>query len=284
MFGQCGFSLAQLIQVIILPSTGGKNSGGYKPSKYVVTAFHGGILLLHAILNRLPISWLSFFGQLGAAWNSLLGFCVCAHDLIPLVAKEKASAKFVFTHFNSENGDYVFVPRLRISQDTFTGYDASAAMHSFDLKFQSNIWPNHALASTQFTQKSEHLPRKTLRGDYAVAEVFYLAFKSRYGNGIGGILCLGIVAVAILFCRMSSVPSNSRMAYAFSRHEAMPFSSLRHKVNKLEVPDNAEWMSACFFLHGINRSYQRINIYRTVQPQIHQKSHKFDSIFRHFIS
>jgi len=34
------------------------------------------------------------------------------------------------------------------------------------------------------------------------------------------------------------------MAYAFSRDEAMPFSSLRREVNKLEVPDNAEWMSA----------------------------------------
>lgn len=63
------FSLAQLIQVIILLSTGGKNGGGYEASKYVVIALHGGILLVHAILNSLPISVLSFFGQLAAAWN-----------------------------------------------------------------------------------------------------------------------------------------------------------------------------------------------------------------------
>lgn len=63
------FSLAQLIQVIILLSTGGKNGGGYEASKYVVIGFHGGILLLHAIINSLPISVLSFFGQLAAAWN-----------------------------------------------------------------------------------------------------------------------------------------------------------------------------------------------------------------------
>jgi len=63
------FSLAQLIQVIILLSTGGKNGGGYEASKYVVIAMHGGILLLHAALNSLPISLLSFFGQLAAAWN-----------------------------------------------------------------------------------------------------------------------------------------------------------------------------------------------------------------------
>lgn len=63
------FSLAQMIQVIILLSTGGKTGGGYEASKYVVIGIHGGILLLHAIINSLPISWLSLFGQLAAAWN-----------------------------------------------------------------------------------------------------------------------------------------------------------------------------------------------------------------------
>jgi amino acid transporter len=81
-------------------------------------------------------------------------------------------------------------------------------------------------------------------GGYAIAEVFYLAFKSRYGSGVGGIACLGVVAVAIYFCGMSSVTSNSRMAYAFSRDGAMPFSSVWHKVNGQEVPINAVWLSA----------------------------------------
>jgi hypothetical protein len=65
------FSLAQLIQVIILLSTGGKNGGGYEGSKYVTIAFHAGILVLHGIMNSLPISWLSFLGQLAAFWNVL---------------------------------------------------------------------------------------------------------------------------------------------------------------------------------------------------------------------
>ena len=63
------YSLAQVISVIILFSTGGKNGGGYEASKYVVIGFHGAILLLHAIINSLPITLLSFFGQLAAAWN-----------------------------------------------------------------------------------------------------------------------------------------------------------------------------------------------------------------------
>jgi len=47
-------------------------------------------------------------------------------------------------------------------------------------------------------------------GGYAIAEIFYLAFKRRYGNGIGGIICLMIVAVSIFFCGMTLVTSNSR--------------------------------------------------------------------------
>lgn len=53
---------------------------------------------------------------------------------IPSVATERASAKFVFTHFNTDNGEginskpYIFLLGLLMSQYTLTGYDASAHM------------------------------------------------------------------------------------------------------------------------------------------------------------
>jgi hypothetical protein len=53
---------------------------------------------------------------------------------VPTVATERASAKFVFTHFNTENNAgihsnfYIFVLGLLMSQYTLTGYDASAHM------------------------------------------------------------------------------------------------------------------------------------------------------------
>jgi hypothetical protein len=64
--------------------------------------------------------------------------------LIPSVAKERASAKFVFTHFNTDNGDginnklYIFVLGLLMSQYTLTGYDASAHMVSCFVLFISS--------------------------------------------------------------------------------------------------------------------------------------------------
>ncbi|KAK6931550.1 Amino acid/polyamine transporter I [Dillenia turbinata] len=257
------FSLAQLIQVIILLSTGGKNGGGYEASKYVVMSFHGGILLIHAILNSLPISFLSFFGQLAAIWNVVGVFVLMI--LIPTVATERASAKFVFTHFNSDNGEgisskvYIFVIGLLMSQYTITGYDASAHMTEETKNADKNgpkgiisaigisiiVGWGYLLGITfAITNIPYLLSEDNDAGGYAIAEIFYLAFKDRYGSGVGGILCLGVVAIAIFFCGMSSVTSNSRMAYAFSRDGAMPFSSFWHKVSRQEVPINAVWLSA----------------------------------------
>ncbi|KAJ4974705.1 hypothetical protein NE237_007879 [Protea cynaroides] len=257
------FSLAQLIQVIILLSTGGKSGGGYEASKYVVIVIHAGILLIHAIINSLSISFLSFFGQVAAAWNILGVFILMI--LIPTVATEKASAKFVFTHFNTDNGEgihsklYIFVLGLLMSQYTLTGYDASAHMTEETKNADKNGprgiisaigvsivvgWAYLLGITFAVTDIPQLLSSDNDAGGYAIAEVFYQAFKSRYGNGIGGIICLGVVAVAIFFCGMSSLTSNSRMAYAFSRDGAMPFSSLWHKVNKQEVPVNAVWLSA----------------------------------------
>ena len=64
------FSLAQLIQVMILLSTGGANGGGYLASKYVVLAIYGAILVIHGLINSLPIQCLAWFSHVGAFWNA----------------------------------------------------------------------------------------------------------------------------------------------------------------------------------------------------------------------
>ncbi|XP_040967397.1 amino-acid permease BAT1 isoform X2 [Gossypium hirsutum] len=185
--------------------------------------------------------------------------------LIPSVATERASAKFVFTHFNTDNGEginskvYIFVLGLLMSQYTLTGYDASAHMTEETKNADKNgpkgiisaigisiIFGWGYLLGITFavTDIPYLLSEDNDAGGYAIAEIFYLAFKNRYGSGVGGIICLGVIGIAIFFCGMSSVTSNSRMVYAFSRDGAMPLSSLWHKVNKQEVPINAVWLSA----------------------------------------
>jgi hypothetical protein len=54
--------------------------------------------------------------------------------LIPSVAKERASAKFIFTNFNTDNGvgihskPYILAVGLLMSQYSMIGYDTSAHM------------------------------------------------------------------------------------------------------------------------------------------------------------
>jgi hypothetical protein len=45
---------------------------------------------------------------------------------------------------------------------------------------------------------------------YAIGQVFYDAFHSTYGSGVGGIVALGAVGVAIWFGGIVCITSNSR--------------------------------------------------------------------------
>uniref|UniRef100_A0A0E0N7J5 Amino acid permease n=1 Tax=Oryza rufipogon TaxID=4529 RepID=A0A0E0N7J5_ORYRU len=256
------FSLAQLLQVIILLATGGANGGGYMASKYVVLAIYSAILILHGLINSLPIRWLSWFGQLGAFWNVAGVFVLVA--LIPAVATERASVEFIFTHFNTENGmgirdkAYILLIGLLMSQYAMAGYDTSAHMteetKNADWSGPIGIVTSVALSTVfgwiyivSLTSAVTDIPYLLSpdndAGGNAVAQAFYTTFHRRYGSGLGGILCLGVVAVAVFLCGLACITSNSRMAYAFSRDGAMPFSKVWHRVNKQEVPINAVWLS-----------------------------------------
>lgn len=50
-------------------------------------------------------------------------------------------------------------------------------------------------------------------GGYAIGQLFFQVFKDRYGSGTGGVLCLGIVAVAIYLCCMNALTSASRLVF-----------------------------------------------------------------------
>jgi ABC-type lipopolysaccharide export system ATPase subunit len=62
--------------------------------------------------------------------------------LIPSVAKERASAGFIFTHFNVDDSTgihdkaYILAVGLLMSQYSVIGYDASAHMVNCPAKFQ----------------------------------------------------------------------------------------------------------------------------------------------------
>ncbi|KAI3740679.1 hypothetical protein L2E82_31149 [Cichorium intybus] len=120
---------------------------------------------------------------------------------------------------------YIFLIGLLMSQYTLTGYDASAHM-SVETKSADINGPKGIISAIgisiivglgyllgitfTITDIPRLLSTDNDAGGYAIAEIFYQAFKGRFGSGTGGIICLLVVAVAIFFCAMSCLTSNSR--------------------------------------------------------------------------
>lgn len=50
-------------------------------------------------------------------------------------------------------------------------------------------------------------------GGNAIAQALYAAFRARFGTGVGGIVCLAAMAVAVFLCGIASVTSNSRYVH-----------------------------------------------------------------------
>ncbi|XBI68501.1 hypothetical protein VPH35_047697 [Triticum aestivum] len=297
------FSLAQLVQVIILLGTGGANGGGYMASKYVVLAIHGSLLILHGLINSLPIRWLSWFGHLGAFWNTAGAFVLVI--MIPVVAKERASVEFIFTHFNTDNDmgihdkAYILAVGLLTSQYSLLGYDASAHMieetKNADWSGPIGIITSVALSTvfgwiflvalTSIMTNIPYLldPRNDAAG-YAAAQALYTAFHQRYGSGVGGLVCIGIVAFGIFLAGVACVTSNSRMGYAFSRDKAMPFSHVWHRVSRNEVPLNVVWLCVvvAFIMALTMRNTSAISIStRSTKPLQHERMIRVKDLLAH---
>ena len=63
------FSLAQWIGTTILLSTGTATDGGYYPKKGVIIAIYGGILVIHGIINSLPVHVLAWAEIFSVGWH-----------------------------------------------------------------------------------------------------------------------------------------------------------------------------------------------------------------------
>lgn len=128
------FALAQFLQIIVLLGTGGANGGGYILTKNQCVAVHASLLLSQGLLNCLTIQYLDYLGLLAVAWNFLGAIVLII--LVPSMAMDRQSAKFVFTSFSvpAELGlpsrPYVFLLSLLMCQFALAGFDASAHMVS----------------------------------------------------------------------------------------------------------------------------------------------------------
>ena len=140
---------------------------------------------------------------------------------------------------------------LLLAQYTYTGYDASAHMSEETVGAATRApWgivmavAVSALAGyALLLGLAAAVPDLGAAGGY-INPVLYI-LESRLGFIFGTLFFL-IAVGAQFFCGMSSITTNSRMVYAFSRDDAVPGSKHWHKLDKNRTPRNAIIFSAVF--------------------------------------
>src|SRR5579859_8166752 len=144
---------------------------------------------------------------------------------------------------------YAFLLGLLMAQYTYTGYDASAHMTEETIGAATRA-PWGVVMSVVVSAFAGYallmglvaaVPNLATAG-LSINPVIYI-METRLGFVLGTIL-FAVIFGAQFFCGMSSITSNSRMIYAFSRDGAVPFHNVWHRLDKGRTPRNAIILAA----------------------------------------
>jgi amino acid transporter len=168
------------------------------------------------------------------------------HPLHPLT--------YVFTQSYNASGFgsplYAFLVGMLLAQWTFTGYDASAHVTEETVNpatrapwgIVNSVFWSLIFGYLMLIALTLAIPdlAKTAASPNPVLDIV----KNALGSSGGLLLFTGFV-VAQAFCGLSSITSNSRMLFAFSRDGALPGSKWLHVVSKkYRTPARAIWVAA----------------------------------------
>jgi len=152
---------------------------------------------------------------------------------------------------------YAVLLSLLLAQYTYTGYDASAHMTEETIGAATRA-PWGVVMSVVVSAIAGYALLMALvvaSPDLGAASTFVnpvlYILQSRLSFVLGTLL-FAVIFVAQFFCSMSSVTSNSRMIYAFSRDGAVPGHNLWHSLNRGRTPRNAILLSVvCAFILAV---------------------------------
>ncbi len=244
-YGNALFAAALMNSLFNYPSDVTTTKG-----KIGVIGLFAGLLLVQGAINHIGVRLTSRVASVSVWWHmGVIAILVVAVGLL----HPQHSLAYVYTQSFNGSGFgsplYVFLLGLLLAQWTFTGYDASAhvteetvdparrapwgIMHSV---FWSLIFGYLMLLA--LTVAIPDLAKTASSSN----PVLYIVTNALGTTG-GNILFFGFV-MAQAFCGLSSVTSNSRMLFAFSRDGALPFSRWLHTVSKkYRTPARCIWVA-----------------------------------------
>src|SRR5579884_144407 len=255
-----------------IPATLGSVAGIDPATQWVTLLIYAIVLAVHALLNIFGVRIAAFLNDLSVWWHIVgvvlivvgvvgaslaalqfnpgtAGVC-CAAQVTGAHVHGLNSAGTLFTPAQAFNGTgfplwYAFLLGLLLAQYTYTGYDASAHMTEETVGAETRA-PWGVVMSVVVSAFAGYavlmglvaaVPDLAAANTNTLNPVLYI-LESRLGYVLGT-LFFAVAAIAQLFCGMSSVTSNSRMIYAFSRDGAVPFHNVWHKLDSGRTPRNA---------------------------------------------
>ncbi|MBX6773532.1 MAG: amino acid permease [Chloroflexi bacterium] len=224
-----------------------------EPTKVQLLTVYAVILLSHAILNHVGIRVVAKLNDVSAIYH-MVGVGALIAALVYFGPQRDVSYLFE-TGFSTATGSgmpywFAFLLGLLQAQWTYTGYDASA--HTSEETIDSRVrapWGVYlsVAVSSIFGYLMLALVTLSIKDPNAVAAAGgngFIAVIEQAMGGTFGRAVLWMVTIAMWFCGLSSVTSISRMIYAFSRDNGMPFSYLWSRVSRrFRTPAAAIWLS-----------------------------------------
>jgi amino acid transporter len=216
----------------------------------------GILLLTHAILNHVGIRVVARLNDFSALYH-VAGVGLVVIALALFAPKQPVSFLFTktFTTVKDQPYWFAFLGGLLQAQWTYTGYDASA--HTIEETKNARVsapWGIYLSVAISglfgyIMLAFVTLAIQDLNATAAAANPFIYIFERALGNAFGRTI-LWVVTLAMWFCGLSCVTSTSRMIFAFSRDDGMPFSRFWKQVNRrYRTPAAAVWLgSALAFL------------------------------------
>jgi amino acid transporter len=210
---------------------------------------YAAVLVSHAIMNHLGVRLVARLNDL-SAWVHLAGVAVLVVALAAFAPRQPA--QFLLTRFTDAPRPYWLGFLLGLLQAgwTFTGFDASAHVSEETRDPTRNApWGIFLSVAVSAVAGWVLLLAVTLAiGDLHAAAAaenpFIHVLRTALGTRAGGAL-VWIAIVAMWFCGLSSVTSNSRMLFAFARDGGLPFSRQVAAVSeRFRSPHVAVWISA----------------------------------------
>ncbi|KAF3033029.1 hypothetical protein E8E12_002218 [Didymella heteroderae] len=276
------YTISQMILATAVMHTFDGGEATFTPNAHQTVLLAIFVLCLFGAICSFPTEWLHRIILWFAPINIIASVCICIALLV--LTPNKQSATWVFTTVTDGSGwgskGFSFLLGFLSVAWTMTDYDGTTHMseETHDAAIRGPVAIRAAILVSGVTGWMLTVTFCFCMSDYEgimatptglpVAQIFFNA-----GGKTGGTIMWFFVMLVQFFTGCSAMLANARMAWAFSRDAAFPFSKFWSKVNsRTHTPVNAVWLvvafCSCLDLIGIGSTLTITAIFNITAPAL----------------